>query len=80
VPTIFVRDNGRGIEPRHHATVFGLFNKLDTQTAGNGIGLALVQRIVEFHGGRVWVESAGSGQGATFHFTLPPAANSPTPT
>ncbi len=71
----FVRDNGRGIEPRHRETVFGLFNKLDAQTEGTGIGLALVRRIVEFHGGRIWVDSAvDGGSGAIFYFTLPLAA------
>jgi len=67
----FVRDHGRGIEPRFHASIFGLFNKLDPRSEGAGIGLALVRRIVEFHGGTIWVESAGLGQGATFYFTLP---------
>lgn len=67
----FVRDHGRGIEPRFHETIFGLFNKLDSRSEGTGIGLALVRRIVEFHGGAIWVESAGPGQGATFYFTLP---------
>ena len=67
----FVRDHGRGIEARFHETVFGLFNQLDPRSAGTGIGLALVRRIVEFHGGKVWVESAGLGCGATFCFTLP---------
>ena len=66
----FVRDQGRGIEPRFQESIFGLFNQLDPRTEGTGIGLALVRRIVEFHGGRVWVESAGAGQGATFCFTL----------
>jgi len=67
----FVRDHGRGIEPRFHESIFGLFNKLDPRSEGMGIGLALVRRIVEFHGGAIWVESAGLGQGATFYFTLP---------
>lgn len=66
----FVRDHGRGIELRHQESIFGLFNKLDSRTEGTGIGLALVRRIVEFHGGTIWVESAGVGQGATFYFTL----------
>jgi PAS domain S-box-containing protein len=66
----YVRDNGIGIDPRYHDEVFGLFNKLDPQTEGAGVGLAIVQRIVEVHGGRVWVESAGAGQGSTFCFTL----------
>lgn len=67
----FVRDNGIGIDSRYHENIFGLFNKLDTQSEGTGIGLALVRRIIELHGGRIWVESAGVGQGSTFCFTLP---------
>jgi PAS domain S-box-containing protein len=67
---IFIQDNGIGVDPKYHQTVFGLFNKLDTGTQGTGIGLALVRRIVEIHGGRVWVESQGKGFGAAFCFTL----------
>jgi PAS domain S-box-containing protein len=66
-----VRDNGLGIDPTYHDKVFGLFDKLDPKSEGTGIGLALVKRIIEVHGGRVWVESAGVGHGATFCFTLP---------
>ena len=69
-PVLFVRDNGLGIEPSYQETVFGLFNKLDAKTAGTGIGLALVRRIIEVHGGRIWVESDGPGQGSTFCFRL----------
>ena len=65
----FVKDNGIGIDPLYHERIFGLFNKLDAGTDGTGIGLALVKRIIEFHGGRVWVESE-SGKGTTFCFTL----------
>jgi PAS domain S-box-containing protein len=69
----FVRDNGAGIEPRYQARVFGLFEKLDPKGEGTGMGLALVKRIVEIYKGRIWVESAGPGQGANFLFTLPAA-------
>ncbi len=71
----FVRDNGIGIDPRHRSKVFGLFEKLDPKAEGSGIGLSLVKRIVELYGGRIWVESAGVGLGACFHFTLPGAVN-----
>jgi signal transduction histidine kinase len=67
----YVQDNGIGIEARYHQRVFGLFDKLDPDSEGVGVGLAVVKRIVEVHGGRVWVESAGAGQGSTFCFTLP---------
>jgi len=66
----FVSDNGVGIEPEYHERVFGLFNKLDPNTHGTGIGLALVKRIVEIHGGKIWIESDGHGHGTTFYFTL----------
>ena len=69
-PIFFVRDNGLGIEPQYHERVFGLFNKLDVQTEGTGVGLALVKRIVEVHGGRIWFESE-LGKGSIFCFTLP---------
>lgn len=72
-PAFFVKDNGIGIAPEHFERIFGLFNKLDNTTEGTGIGLALVKRIVEFHGGRIWVKSE-PGKGAAFYFTL---ANKP---
>jgi signal transduction histidine kinase len=76
-PVFFVKDNGMGVAPEYHERIFGLFNKLDPKTDGTGIGLALVKRIVEVHGGRIWVES-NVGKGATFYFTLP-RGNQPGP-
>jgi signal transduction histidine kinase len=67
---LFVRDNGTGIDPRHQEKVFGLFEKLDSHAEGTGMGLALVKRIVEIHGGGIWVESEGPGRGTCFRFTL----------
>ncbi len=69
-PVFFVRDNGMGIAPEYHDRIFGLFNKLDPSSEGTGIGLALVRKIVEVHGGSIWVESE-AGKGATFYFSLP---------
>lgn len=68
---IFVRDNGQGVDPRYHNRIFELFEKLDPNTQGPGIGLALAKRIIEVHGGRIWVESNGEGQGSTLCFALP---------
>jgi PAS domain S-box-containing protein len=70
----FVRDNGVGIDPQYHSKIFGLFEQLNPQVGSTGIGLAHVKRIVEVYGGRIWVESAGIGRGATFLFNLPGAA------
>jgi signal transduction histidine kinase len=70
MPVFFVRDNGIGIAIEHHDRVFGLFNKLDPLAEGTGVGLALVKRIVEFNGGKIWVESE-AGARATFCFTFP---------
>jgi PAS domain S-box-containing protein len=67
---MFVRDNGSGIDPRHHNKIFGLFEKLNNSEEGTGIGLALVKRIVEVHGGSIWFTSEGSGKGTKFYFTL----------
>ena len=67
----FVCDNGAGVDPIHHERIFGLFNKLDAMSDGTGIGLSLVRRIIEVHGGRVWVESDGIGLGSRFCFNVP---------
>ncbi len=76
---LFVRDNGSGIEERFHQQIFGLFERLSSDREGSGVGLTLVRRIIEKHGGRVWVESEGEGRGSTFRFTLAPAPDSPAP-
>lgn len=68
--TFFVKDNGVGIKNEFQERVFGLFDKLNPNTPGTGVGLALVRRIIEVHGGKIWIESDGSS-GTTFFFTLP---------
>lgn len=70
-PIFFVQDNGSGIAARYHQRIFDLFERLEQSTEGTGVGLALVKRIIEVHGGRIWVESDGPGRGSTFCFTLP---------
>jgi PAS domain S-box-containing protein len=70
-PVFFVQDNGIGIERRYIDRIFNLFEKLDPSTPGTGVGLTIVKRIIEVHGGKVWADSEGAGKGTTIRFTLP---------
>ena len=69
-PAFFVRDNGIGIDSSQHAKVFELFYKVNKGSEGTGAGLAIVKRIIEVHGGRIWVDSE-LGKGTTVWLTLP---------
>ena len=65
-----VKDNGAGIAPRYHRQIFEPYRRVGPQHGNIGLGLAVCQRIVEGHGGKIWVESS-QGEGSTFFFTLP---------
>ena len=71
--TFFVKDNGIGIDPSQHDKVFELFYKVNDKSEGTGAGLAIVRRIIEVQGGRIWVKSE-KGKGSTFCFNLPDQA------
>jgi signal transduction histidine kinase len=68
---VTVSDNGVGVDPDQASRIFGMFSRASNDTDGVGIGLAVCRRIVEAHGGRIWVEAAGGGGGSAFRFTLP---------
>jgi light-regulated signal transduction histidine kinase (bacteriophytochrome) len=74
--TFSVRDNGIGIDPKYHDRIFEIFKRLHDQKdyPGTGIGLAVCRRVVDRHGGKLWLESE-AGHGSVFRFTLPEGTN-----
>lgn len=66
----FVSDNGMGIEDDYREKVFGLFEQLNQHIEGTGIGLTIVRRVIDLHGGAIWIEDGKDGQGTTFCFTI----------
>jgi signal transduction histidine kinase len=75
--TVTVRDNGIGVDPQYAERIFAIFQRLHLRDSygGTGIGLALCRKIVEFHGGDIWLDPVQSGDGATFRFSLPEGGN-----
>jgi signal transduction histidine kinase len=73
--TISVRDTGIGIRPEDHHRIFNAFEQVEGSYSrpyqGSGLGLALTKKLVELHGGQIWVQSEGQGRGSTFSFTIP---------
>ena len=71
-----VADNGPGIPPEYHEVIFRKFERVKNpnmpRTRSSGLGLAFCKLVIEAHGGRIWVQSAGEGKGSAFHFSLPP--------
>ncbi len=68
----YVRDNGIGIEKKYHSRIFKIFNRLHARNdygGGTGAGLTIVRKIIDYHGGRIWLSSV-PGQGTVFYFTL----------
>lgn len=66
----FIEDNGIGIDKKYQHRIFTLFERLDQEIEGTGVGLPIVKRIIELHGGRLWLESEGEGKGSRFCFTI----------
>ena len=69
-PRFKIADNGKGINKAYFEKIFQIFQKLDSNTSGTGIGLSIVKKIISFYGGKIWLESE-EGVGTTFYFTLP---------